>query len=171
MSAWGAVLLRHNPWFDYSPLRTLKSSVYAKQFGVPRDIVVNHGCVIAAAHTSPTQHFSTGVGCQLGAHVTVDISGGVSIGDYVTVSEGAMIFTHSHRVGKRSIRWRDQGIDYSHLEIGDDVWIGAGAIVLPSVQRISTGAIIAAGAVVSKDVPDYAVVAGVPARVIQYRSD
>ena len=164
-----AVLLRHSVWFDYRPLSTLKSWVYSKHLDIPRDIVVNHGCVISAAHPSATRSFSTGVGCHLGAGVTIDISGGVSIGDYVTVSEGAMIYTHDHEVARSSVRWRDQGIDFSHLEIGDDVWIGAGAIVLPRVQRIATGAIVAAGAVVSKDVPAYAVVAGVPARVIDYR--
>lgn len=54
------------------------------------------------------------------------------------------------------------------LTIGNDVWIGAGAIVLPSVN-IGNGAIIGAGAVVTKDVPDYAIVVGVPAKVLRYR--
>lgn len=52
--------------------------------------------------------------------------------------------------------------------IGNDVWIGANAIILPGV-RIGDGAVIAAGAVVTKDVDDYAIVGGVPARVIRYR--
>lgn len=54
------------------------------------------------------------------------------------------------------------------ITIGNDVWIGAGTIILPSV-KIGNGAIIAAGAVVNRDVPDYAVVGGVPARIIKYR--
>lgn len=52
--------------------------------------------------------------------------------------------------------------------IGNDVWIGAGVIIMPSV-KIGDGAILAANAVVNKDVPDYAIVAGLPARVIDYR--
>jgi phosphonate metabolism protein (transferase hexapeptide repeat family) len=55
-----------------------------------------------------------------------------------------------------------------NVTIGDDVWIGHAAIILPGV-RIGTGAAIGAGAVVSKDIPDFAVAAGVPARVIRYR--
>lgn len=54
------------------------------------------------------------------------------------------------------------------IVIGNDVWIGAGAIILPGVT-IGNGAIIGAGAVITKNVPDYAVVAGIPARVIKYR--
>jgi len=55
-------------------------------------------------------------------------------------------------------------------KVGNDVWIGAGSIVLDGVS-IGDGAIIAAGAVVNKDVPPYAIVGGVPARIIRYRFD
>jgi len=58
--------------------------------------------------------------------------------------------------------------EYQSIEIGHDVWVGARAIVLDGV-KISNGAIIAANAVVTKDVPPYAIVAGVPAKVIRYR--
>ncbi len=58
--------------------------------------------------------------------------------------------------------------EYQKIEIGNDVWIGARAIVMDGV-KIGDGAIIAAGAIVTKDVLPYAVVAGVPAKVIRYR--
>ena len=54
------------------------------------------------------------------------------------------------------------------VTLGHDVWIGHGALVMPGVS-VGTGAVVASGAVVTKDVPDYAIVAGVPARVIKYR--
>ena len=57
----------------------------------------------------------------------------------------------------------------SPIEIGDDVWIGARAIVLPGCMRIGAHSIIGAGAVVTKDVPDYAIVGGNPAKVIRMR--
>jgi acetyltransferase-like isoleucine patch superfamily enzyme len=58
--------------------------------------------------------------------------------------------------------------EYKPIEIGNDVWIGARVTVVDGV-KIGTGSIIASGAVVTKDVPSYAIVAGVPAKVIRYR--
>jgi virginiamycin A acetyltransferase len=60
--------------------------------------------------------------------------------------------------------------EYKRIIIGNDVWIGANVIILDGVQ-IGHGAIIAAGAVVTKDVPDYAICGGVPAKLIRYRFD
>ncbi len=58
--------------------------------------------------------------------------------------------------------------DYQRIEIGNDVWIGARVVILDGV-KIGNGAVIAAGAVVAKDVPPYAIVGGVPAKLIRYR--
>lgn len=58
--------------------------------------------------------------------------------------------------------------EYKPITIGNDVWIGARAIILDGV-RIGNGAVIAAGAVVTKDIPEYAIVGGVPAKVLKYR--
>jgi maltose O-acetyltransferase len=55
------------------------------------------------------------------------------------------------------------------LEIMEDVWIGSRAIVLPGCKRIGAHSIIGAGAVVTKDVPDYAIVGGNPARILKMR--
>jgi hypothetical protein len=55
------------------------------------------------------------------------------------------------------------------LEIGHDAWLGERAIITPRCSRIGIGAVVAAGSVVTKDVPDFAVVAGNPARIIRYR--
>ncbi len=58
--------------------------------------------------------------------------------------------------------------EYKSIEIGSDVWIGAGAIVMDGV-KVGHGAVIAAGAVVTKDIPPYAIVGGVPAKIIKFR--
>jgi len=60
-------------------------------------------------------------------------------------------------------------IEHSKKRIGNDVWMGNGVMVLPRVQQIGDGAIIGAGSVITKDVPDFAVVAGNPAEIKRYR--
>lgn len=61
--------------------------------------------------------------------------------------------------------------DYQPLVIGHDVWIGWGTIILPGCRRIGDGAVIGAGSVVTQDIPDYAIAAGVPAKILRYRFD
>lgn len=94
--------------------------------------------------------------------------GPLRIGDNVMMGPEVTILTHTHRIDRTDIPMGQQGSMVSEVVIGDDVWIGMRAIILPGV-RIGSGAVIGAGAVVTKDVPDYAVVGGVPARVIRYR--
>lgn len=67
---------------------------------------------------------------------------------------------------------RDQPMDLSknHVRIGDDVWIGANAVILPGAV-IGTGAVIGAGPVVTSHISEYAIAVGVPARVIRFRPD
>lgn len=60
-------------------------------------------------------------------------------------------------------------IEYNPICIGNDVWVGYDSIILPRVSKIGDGAVIGSGAVVTKDVPPYAIVAGNPARIIKYR--
>ncbi|WP_161497108.1 CatB-related O-acetyltransferase [Pradoshia eiseniae] len=65
---------------------------------------------------------------------------------------------------------RDYHDEFSNVRIGDNVWVGADAYIMNDVE-IGEGAICAAGSVVTKNVPPYAIVGGVPARVIKYRFD
>lgn len=62
-------------------------------------------------------------------------------------------------------------VERGQIVIGNDIWIGYGTIILASCKSIGNGAVIGAGSVVTKDVPPYSVVAGVPARVIHMRFD
>ena len=61
-----------------------------------------------------------------------------------------------------------QGMRVSEVVVGNDVWIGMRVIIMPGV-KVGNGVVIGAGAVVTKDVPDYAIVGGVPARIIKFR--
>jgi acetyltransferase-like isoleucine patch superfamily enzyme len=97
------------------------------------------------------------------------LSGEVTVGDRVTMSEAAKIFTHNHQIDDVGQDWREGEVRFSTLVIEDDVWIGSNAVILSSVSRIGAGAIIAAGSVVSYDVESCIVVGGVPAKPIRQR--
>ena len=80
-----------------------------------------------------------------------------------------IILNGGHNFQKTDIPMRLQG-EKQQIQtiIGDDVWIGTRAIIMPGV-KIGKGVIVGAGAVVTKDIPDYAVVGGVPAKILKYR--
>lgn len=93
------------------------------------------------------------------------------IGSHCLISQFVSLVAtgHEYRDARRLIR--EQGISFAHgLTVGDDVWIGAGASVGPGVT-IGDGAVIACGAVVMRNVPRYAIVAGVPAQVMAKRAN
>lgn len=92
----------------------------------------------------------------------------VTIGNHVMMASQLLILTNTHNYDRRDIPMRLQGAVSEPVTLEDDIWIGSRVIILPGIT-IGTGAIVAAGAVVTKDVPPYAIVGGVPAKVIKYR--
>lgn len=100
---------------------------------------------------------------QINRNCTVDVRGGLTIGDNVSISLNVMILTASHNVNDPSFE-----VENWPVTIEDHVWIGAGATVLPGVT-LGRGAVVAAGAVVTRDAPPMAIVAGVPARLVGVR--
>jgi acetyltransferase-like isoleucine patch superfamily enzyme len=105
-----------------------------------------------------------GEGTWIGAFCVVDGSGGLTIGRGCDVSCGVQIYTHS--TVRRCVSGRRYNeIDRAPVVIGDHVFLGANAVVMMGVT-IGDRAVVAAGAVVTADVPEGAVVGGVPAKVI-----
>ncbi|TDC64632.1 acyltransferase [Micromonospora sp. KC207] len=105
-----------------------------------------------------------GEGTWIGAFTVVDGSGGLTIGVGCDISSGAQIYTHSS--AKRCVSGRAYAtVDRAPVRIGDRVFIGANATVMMGVT-IGDSAVVAAGAVVTRDVPARTVVAGVPARPV-----
>lgn len=101
--------------------------------------------------------------------VLVTTDGGLEIGDRTLIGYGTQILTRNHRIPEFPARIFDSGHVPAPVKIGCDVWLGANCVVLPGVT-IGDGAVIAAGAVVTKDVPSGAIAAGVPAKVVRYRN-
>jgi acetyltransferase-like isoleucine patch superfamily enzyme len=101
---------------------------------------------------------------RIGIHNT--IIGPVCIGSHVHLAQGVTVTALNHNFEDGTRRIDEQGISTKGVIIGDDVWIGANAVVLPGVT-IGSHCVVAAGAVVTKDVPDNTLVAGIPAKVIK----
>lgn len=109
------------------------------------------------------------LGNNSGLGINCKIGGSVAIGDDVLMGADCVILTRNHRFDDLSRPMRQQGyFDDDPVSIGNDVWIGSRVTILPGV-RVGNGAILGACSVVTKDVPDYAIVVGNPARVVQTR--
>jgi virginiamycin A acetyltransferase len=108
-----------------------------------------------------------------------NISRGTTIGNYSTISENTKIFNANHPykcftthalLYNPIFGWsKEDVLPRTRLIVGHDVWTGYNSIILPSVNRIGNGAIIAAGAVVTRNVESYSIVGGNPAKFIKYR--
>lgn len=115
-----------------------------------------------------------GEGLVLGDNVGISpnaflaVRGKVEIGDNTIFGPGVSLHAENHIFGDRLTPIRMQGSSRKGITIGKDCWIGSKAVILDGV-RIGNGCIVAAGAVVNCNVPDFAIVGGVPAKIIKYR--
>ncbi|MEZ5070255.1 MAG: acyltransferase [Bacteroidales bacterium] len=123
---------------------------------------------------STIEDFTTinnGVGTvRIGHHTRVGIGsviiGPVSIGNNVRLAQHVVLSGLNHNYEDVQVPISEQGVQTSDIYIGDGTWIGANAIVLPGIF-IGKHCVVAAGSVVTKDIPSYTVVAGNPARVMK----
>jgi acetyltransferase-like isoleucine patch superfamily enzyme len=106
---------------------------------------------------------SIGSDTYVGPRVVLFGAGGIHIGSRVLISPGVVIASHGHSIAPGNVPYSLQNTIFRPVVIEDNVWIGSNATILPGV-RIGSGAVVAAGAVVTKDVPGGVLVRGVPAR-------
>ena len=110
-----------------------------------------------------------GKGCLIKESVSIDLTGNIEIGSYVDIADDAKILTHKHNYrNSRRLRRFTSELIVKDLQIGDDVFIGVNAIII-CVSKIGVGVVIGAGAVVTKDIGDYEIWAGNPARKVGER--
>lgn len=137
----------------------------AKIFGEPgRTVHIKTGASIAA---EAFIHGPAIIGCNVGINARVSIDGGscgVEIGDNTRIATGSCIYAFNHSINPSRLI-REQAVRSEGIKIGCDVWIGANVSITDGVT-IGNYAVVAMGAVVTKDVPEWAIVAGVPAKVI-----
>jgi acetyltransferase-like isoleucine patch superfamily enzyme len=108
--------------------------------------------------------------CSVNPFAIVYGHGGVKIGNGVRIAAHSVIIPANHNIPAAGMHLNQSGISANGIAIGNDVWIGSGARILDGVC-IDSNAVVGAGSVVTKSVPAYATVVGVPARVIRERHD
>ena len=122
-----------------------------------RSVVESYSCV-----NNAVGDVVIGDHTRIGLHSTV--IGPVSIGSHVNLAQGVTVSALNHNFPETDKRIDEQGITTRQIVIEDDVWIGTNATVLAGV-RIGSHSVIAAGAVVTHDIPPHSLAAGVPAQV------
>lgn len=98
----------------------------------------------------------------------IECSGGVKIGKYFHAGRGLTIFSTNHNYMSNKMIPYDSTVIEAPVEINDFVWCGANVTIVPGV-KIGEGVVIGAGSVVTRDIPDYAIIGGNPAKIIKYR--
>lgn len=111
------------------------------------------------------------IGDNSGVGQDCKLSGKIIIGKDVMMGPNCIMRTYSHAHSRIDIPMDQQGFEEEQImHIGDDVWIGTNVIILPGVN-VGNHCILGAGAIVTKDVPDYAIVGGNPAKIIRMRNE
>ncbi|WP_192347328.1 acyltransferase [Algoriphagus sp. Y33] len=105
---------------------------------------------------------------SIGPYSYIGCSGYIEIGHNVMMSPRVSIYSENHNFADVDYPMIEQGVTRSYVKIEDDCWIAANSVILAGVT-IGRGTVVAAGSVVTKDVPPYSVIAGNPARIIKSR--
>lgn len=125
-----------------------------------KDVNIEKGAVISS---------KLEIGDYSGIGVNCIISGKTTIGKNVMMGPECVFITRNHKFDELEIPMQNQGYTQEKpIKIEDDVWIGRRVIILPGVT-VGKGSIVAAGAVVTKDIPSYVIGGGVPAKIIKHR--
>lgn len=166
---------------------------YARHLSVGRDFIVEDyaevNCmtyrgIIAGDRVTigkhaiirPTNIYGSAIGeglkignnSSIGPYSYIGCSGYIEIGDNVMMSPRVSIYAENHLFDHPELTIKDQGVKREFVKIEDDCWIAANTVILAGVT-IGRGSVIAAGSVVTKDIPPYSIAGGVPAKVIKSR--
>lgn len=148
------------------PSHTIRLAWYRKvlgwQIGTRATILMGQHVQMAGVRSSGKK-VSIGKGTVINHGCLLYTTGGLFIGENVSISAGAWFVTGTHDMNDPLFP-----DNYLPIVIGDHAWIGARATILAGVT-IGEGAVVMAGAVVARDVPPYAVVGGIPARIVSQR--
>ena len=165
----GVFFLLYNLVGKYLPRTFMPYSLFSKQI---REFLVRNCIDKCGRNVKIENHVLISPFIEIGDNVQINeysrITVNVKIGSDVMIAPNVQFISSDHRFDRLDVPMSEQGGYDGEIHIGDDVWIGTNAIVLVDV-KVGDHAIVGAGSIVTKDVPEYAVVAGNPAKVIKYR--
>jgi len=138
---------------------------HPEQIEIGDDVYIGHNTILKGYHKN---RLVIGAGTWIGQQCFFHSGGGITIGRNVGIGPGVRIITSYHAEDGIDTPILHSRIEFAPVEIADDADLGVGCIILPGVT-IGRGAQLGAGAVVTRDVPAYAVAAGAPARVLRDR--
>ena len=163
------------------------SLYFGRNCKIEEDVVIQSVCleklifgdgvtICKGALIRPSGYYSGNLGwglrmgskSSIGAYSYIGCAGRIDIGNNVMIGPGVNIIAESHVFADTETPMNAQGVTNKGITIDDDVWIGTRAVILDGVH-IGQGAVIAGGAVVNENVPPYAIVGGVPAKIIRSR--
>lgn len=187
------ILEELNEWFEAVFIRNtpgkfgrfLRWAYWRKRFLSASAFSIGYGCIIENARNISLEKgvrimnnchifaqdgsfISIGEDGRINRNVILGASNkeDIKIGSNVMIGPNVVFRTANHKYDKKDIPMRKQGHIADKIIVEDDVWIGANAVILQGVT-IGKGSIVGAGAVVTKDIPSYSMVGGVPAKVIK----
>jgi acetyltransferase-like isoleucine patch superfamily enzyme len=140
---------------------------HAEHIAIGSNVYVGHYAILKGYHKG---EMVIGDDVWIGQQVFFHSAGGLLIGDRVGVGPGVRIITSFHRDEGRAKALLDSAVEFAPVTIGADCDLGVGAVILPGVT-IGRGVQIGAGSVVTTDIPEYTVAAGVPAKVLRPRPE
>ena len=131
---------------------------------------ISQGCMILAQGLNSGSKVRIGRNVKLNFNVMLNADNGgiIEIGDDVLIGPNVVMRAANHKFDSTEQAIYQQGHTAGNIKIGNNVWLGSGVTILPDVS-IGEGSIVAAGAVVTKDVPAFSITAGVPSKVIKNR--
>ena len=158
-------------WYRYRWKKLVNVRVRPlSQFVSPKNIQFEGGASLGKGAFFTAEGGEINIGakfsCNTNLHINASGGGIISLGQNVLIGPNVVMRTSNHNFLNRTKNINEQGHNSGDIKIEDNVWIGANCVILPNVH-IGEGAILAAGAVVNKDVAPYTVVGGVPASKIK----
>lgn len=166
-------------WRQYmrvmNPSCTIDAHTLARDVHLEKKVTIEHGCYVGAQRIGKCTFIGAGSyidksTASIGRFCSIAMGCRISLKDHPMDRVSTHPFTYSRKYGYVSQNERIEGVSDQRTVIGHDVWIGANVTILAGVT-IGNGAIIGVNSLVTKDVPPYGIVYGVPARLVRYRFD